>query len=912
MSSSPVASQGPSPAVSPAPVPSLSPPLMEHPVPQSDEAALLDEHLLKVKEAQKIYANYTQEQVDRIFESVALALCMHRVPLAKVAAEETGMGVVEDKVIKNNFASEFVLNKYRHTQTCGVMSQDKPNGYTVMAEPLGVIAGIIPTTNPTSTVIFKTLLALKTRNGIFFSPHPRAKKCTCYTAKLCLEAAVKAGAPENIIGWIAEPTIELSQRLMAHKNISLILATGGPGMVKSAYQSGNPAIGVGPGNCCSVIDETADVEMAVASLITSKTFDNGMICASEQSIVVHKDVYEKVKAEFKKRGCLICTEEEKKKLEGILLLPNLLPNPKVVGQSAAKILKMAGFDTNPETRVIIGECTVNGEPWSLEKLCPTLGMFKAESFDDAVEQSFANVSHNGLGHSSVLFTHPQNKERIDKYAHKMPTGRIMINCPSALGGIGDVYNFMLEPSLTLGCGSWGGNSVSENLAPKHLLNYKSVVERRENMLWLQIPKRLYFKYGCTHVALTSELRGKQRCLIVTDKIIHELGFSNRIINSLASIGVKTEVFYDVEPDPSFDMIYKGLNHVRLFKPDVIIGLGGGSPIDAAKIMWLFYEHPEYENKLEQLCARFMDIRKRIYQLPTNDIKKCQLICIPTTSGTGSEVTPFAVITDKRDDIKYPIADYALTPDMAICDPELCLTMPRGMVAATGLDVLTHAIESYVSTLATPFTMGYSIQSVQMTCGFIERSFINGGKDQEARENMHYAATMAGIAFANAFLGVCHSCAHKLGSAFHIPHGIANALMLPHVIMYNAADAPNKYAAFPQYTHAQAKERYAAIADCINLAPGKSLDEKVTALINKVQELRKNLNVPSSIQAWGVPEKEFLEKLDEISEQAFDDQCTGSNPRYPLISEVKALYLDAYYGQLGKYLNLSLDTAFVGK
>eukprot|EP01105_Mastigella_eilhardi_P016197 TRINITY_DN36_c4_g1_i9.p1 TRINITY_DN36_c4_g1~~TRINITY_DN36_c4_g1_i9.p1 ORF type:complete len:915 (-),score=266.37 TRINITY_DN36_c4_g1_i9:104-2635(-) len=839
-----------------------------------------------------------------------MALSMQRIPLAKMACEETGMGVVEDKVIKNNFACEYILNKYRYTKTCGIMSQDRPNGNTVLAEPLGVVAAIIPTTNPTSTAIFKILLCLKTRNGIFLSPHPRAKKCTCYTAELCLRAAVAAGAPANIVGWIDEPSVALSQRLMAHKHVSLILATGGPSMVKAAYQSGNPAIGVGAGNCPSVIDETADVEMAVASVITSKTFDNGMICASEQTIVVVDAVYDQVQQELRKRGCHICTPEEKKKLAAVILLPSKTPNPKVVGQSAAKILEMAGVKSHRDTRVIIAECTTPGEPFSLEKLCPSLGMFRVASFHDAVDTAVACLEHVGLGHTAALYTHPQNTDRIDHFAHKVPTGRILVNCPSAQGGIGDIYNFCLAPSLTLGCGSWGGNAVSENLGPRHLLNYKTVAERRENMLWLQQPKRVYFKYGCTHTALTSELRGKKRALIVTDKPLHDLGFSQRIQQSLKSVGVESEVFYDVEPDPSFDTVFAGLKAIRLFQPDVIIALGGGSPMDAAKIMWLFYEFPDYEGKLDQLCARFLDIRKRIYQLPTNASRKAQLICIPTSSGTGSEVTPFAVITDKKDQVKYPITDYALTPDMAICDPQLTLTMPRSMVSATGLDVLTHAIESYVSTLATPFTMSYSKQAIEMTCKYLERSYVNGGKDQEARENMHYAATIAGIAFANAFLGVCHSVAHKLGSAFHIPHGIANAIMLPHVILYNSSTAPTKYAPCPQYTHAMSQERYCEIADLIGVGQGKKPTEKVMALAQHIDTMKTVLNVPLSIKAWGVPEDQFLAKLDELAELAFDDQCTGTNPRYPLIAEIKELLLDGYYGTLGKRTLNTLDHTFV--
>eukprot|EP00727_Mastigamoeba_balamuthi_P006801 m51a1_g2741 putative Aldehyde-alcohol dehydrogenase (904) ;mRNA; r:910823-914015 len=878
-----------------APAPAAAPVVDE----AAQATAQMDIILEKVVAAQQIYATYTQEQVDKIFEAVAMAACMQRIPLAQMAVEDTGMGVMEDKVIKNQFASEFIYNKYRFEKTCGLVRSDPANGFSQYAEPLGVIAGIIPTTNPTSTTIFKALIALKTRNAIVFSPHPRAKRCTIAAAKICLDAAIKAGAPANIISWIENPSIALSAALMGHRLVNLILATGGPGMVKAAYKSGNPAIGVGAGNCPALIDETADIKMAVASIIMSKTFDNGMICASEQTVVVHEKVYDEVKREFQARGCHFVTPSEKAELDKIILV-NGLPNAKIVGQKAATIIDIAGLkDKIPsDTPVLLAEITEVGkqEPWSLEKLCPTLGMFKVPSFEAGVDLAFRAVQF-GRGHTSSLFTHPQNTDRIHYLSARMPCSRIVCNCPSAHGGIGDIYNFVMAPALTLGCGSWGSNSVSENIGPKHLLNFKSVAERRENMLWMQLPPRVYFKFGCMHTALTSELRNKKRALVVTDVPLFNLGFAKKITDSLNTVGVLCETFYDVEPDPSFDTVRKGLERIRLFKPDVIIAIGGGSPMDAAKMMWLFYEFPEYENKIDQLCARFMDIRKRICSLPKPTAKKCQLVCIPTTSGTGSEVTPFSVITNKQEGIKYPITDYVLVPDIAIADPELTLSVPRGLVASCGLDVLTHALEAFTSTFSTPFTAGYCLQAADMIFKYLERSYVNGGKDQEAREGVHYAATLAGIAFANSFLGLAHSCAHKLGSTFHIPHGTANALVLPYVIYYNSSDAPSKFVPFPQYQYPQAKERYAQVAHMLHL--GANLDDngKVMALIDAIEDLKMKTNLPLSIQDYGIPESEFLAKVDEVALLAFDDQCTGTNPRYPLVSEIKNLLLDSYYGTL---------------
>eukprot|EP00727_Mastigamoeba_balamuthi_P004802 m51a1_g1432 putative acetaldehyde dehydrogenase (941) ;mRNA; r:83890-86941 len=866
-----------------------------------DEAAeatkVLDGILERVVAAQKVYAKFTQEQVDTIFEAVATAACMQRIQLAQMAFEDTGMGVMEDKVIKNQFASEFIYNKYRYERTCGLIHEDAANGFSQYAEPLGVIAGIIPTTNPTSTTIFKCLLALKTRNAIVVSPHPRAQRCTAAAAKICHDAAVQAGAPENIIAWIENPARALSTALMSHKRVNLILATGGPGMVKAAHMSGNPAIGVGPGNCPALIDETADIPMAVASIIMSKTFDNGMICASEQTVIAHDRVYDQVKREFMSRGCHFVTPEEKAKLDQVLLV-NGLPNAKLVGQKAATIVSLAGLkDTIPaDTPVLLAEISEVGpqEPWSLEKLCPTLGMLRASSFEAGVDLALRCAQH-GLGHTASLFTHPQNSDRIAHLSGVMPCSRILTNCPSAHGGIGDIYNFVMAPSLTLGCGSWGGNSVSENIGPKHLLNIKTVAERRENMLWMQLPPRIYFKYGCLGAALTSELRNKKRALVVTDLALFNLGFSVKVTGPLSKLGVLCETFYDAEAEPSLDTVHRGLERMRLFKPDVIVGLGGGSSMDTAKFMWLFYEFPEYESKVDQLTARF--IRKRILSLPRPATKKCQLVCIPTTSGTGSEVTPFAIVADKRSNTRCSIMDYALVPDIAISDPELTLTVPRSLVASCGFDVLSHAVEAFTSTFSTPFTAGYCMQAIDMVFAFLERSYANGGKDQEAREAVHYASTLAGIAYGNSFLGLCHSCSHKLCGRYHIPHGTANALVLSYVIYYNSTDAPTKFVPFPQYQYPMAKERYCQIAHLLHLGDDKTADGRVMALIGAIEELKARVGIPASIRDYGVDEAEFLADVDQLALQAFDDQCTGTNPRYPLVSEIKAVLLDAYYGTL---------------
>ena len=849
--------------------------------------------IARVKAAQKVFATYTQGQVDKIFDAVATAANMMRIPLAKMAVEETGMGIVEDKVIKNHFAAEEISNKYRHVKTCGVIERDTTNGLTKIAEPLGIIAGVIPTTNPTATVIFKTLISLKTRNGIIFSPHPRAKKCTVYTAKMLLEAAVKAGAPENIIGWIDEPSIELTQHLMSHEGINLILATGGPGMVKSAYSSGKPALGVGAGNVPAIIDETADIKMAVSSILMSKTFDNGVICASEQSVIVHEKVYDAVRAEFEYRGAYLLNHKEKEKVAKTIVQDGKL-NSAIAGQPAYKIAAMAGVKVPEDTKVIIGEAEEVGkqEPFSYEKLSPVLAMYKAKSFEEAVDTAEALVLFGGPGHTAVLYTANHNQDRIQYFSNKVETGRLLVNTPSSQGGIGDLYNFRLDPSLTLGCGSWGGNAASENIGVKHLINIKNVAERRENMLWFRVPPKIYFKQGAVGFALR-ELEGRKKAFIVTDKPLFQLGYTKKITDVLEQMGIAFQIFSEVAPDPDTDTVNRALHMARAFEPDAIIALGGGSPMDAAKIVWLMYEHPEV--KFDDLAMRFMDIRKRVCRFPDLG-SKATMIAIPTTSGTGSEVTPFAVITDSDTHIKYPIADYALSPNMAIIDPDLVYTMPRGLAAASGIDSLTHALEALASILATPFTDGIAIEAIHMIFENLEKSVNDGANNPLARENMHYAATMAGMAFAQAFLGVCHSMAHKLGSAYNIPHGVANALMICQVIKFNANDRPTKQGTFSQYHYPQGKRRYARVAESLNLG-GKNDDEKVAKLIEAIEKLKKSIGIPASIKDWGVDEKTFLNGLDELSELAFDDQCTVSNPAYPLISEIKQMYLDAYYGKI---------------
>ena len=854
----------------------------------------VDELVARVAAAQKKYAEYTQEQVDHIFRRVALKLSSLRIPLAKMAVEETGMGVVEDKVIKNHFASEYIYNKFKNTKTCGILEEDKANGLIKIAEPLGVIAGVIPTTNPTSTAIFKSLIALKTRNGIIFSPHPRAKKCTVETARIILEEAVKAGAPEDIIGWIENPTIFQTQYLMQHPQIDIILATGGPGMVKSAYSSGKPALGVGAGNTPALIDETADIQMAVSSILMSKTFDNGMICASEQSVTAVKDVYDAVKAEFVKRGAYILTPKEKEKLAKVIMIDGHL-NAAIVGQPAYKIAEMAKISVPEETKVLIAECTKVGaeEPFSAEKLSPVLAMYKADDFKSGADLAKALVSHGGKGHTSVLYTNPQNDDRIKYFGHLMITGRVMINCPSSQGAIGDIYNFRLEPSLTLGCGSWGGNSVSENVGVKHLMNIKNVAKREENMLWFRIPPKVYFKPGSLSFAL-KELKGKKRAFIVTDKPLFDLGYTKKVTDVLDEIGVAYKIFSDVHPDPDLTTVNMAIGTLRSFEPDVIIALGGGSPIDAGKIMWLMYEHPEL--KFEDLAMRFMDIRKRIFEFPQLG-EKAVMVAIPTTSGTGSEVTPFSIITDDHEGVKYAVADYALTPSMAIIDSDLVQTMPKGLCSASGIDILTHALESYVSSMATEYTRGLSLEAGKLVFDYLPSSYATAVS--YACEKVHTAATLAGMAFANAFLGVCHSMAHKLGSHFNIPHGVANALLICQVIRFNATDKPAKQCAFPQYKFPHAKAAYAEFAAAMGFK-GKTDDEKVNALVEAIKELKTKIGIPGSIREWFAirgeyTDEDFKKAMETLPTLAFDDQCTGSNPRYPLIKEIRKLYELAYEG-----------------
>lgn len=854
----------------------------------------LEELIKQVKVAQEKYTTFSQEQVDLIFKKAALAANAARIPLAKLAATETGMGVIEDKVIKNHFASEIIYNKYKHKKTCGIIEEDKSFGLQKIAEPIGILAGIVPTTNPTSTAIFKALIALKTRNGIIFSPHPRAKKCTIEAAKIVLEAAELAGAPPGLIGWIDQPSIELSQALMQHRHINLILATGGPGMVKAAYSSGRPSLGVGAGNTPALIDETAHIKMAVSSIILSKTFDNGMICASEQSVIVVDSIYEEVKQEFQERGAYFLNPEEREKVAQ-MLLQNGHINPNIVGQSVQILAELAGIIVPEDSRVLIGEVEKIGldEPFSFEKLSPVLAMYRCKNFEDGVQKAEKLVEFGGRGHTAVLYTAPNNRENIKYYENQLKTARVLINTPSSQGAIGDLYNFRLDPSLTLGCGTWGGNSISENVEPEHLLNIKTVAERRENMLWFRVPPKIYFKYGALPIAIR-ELTGKQRAFIVTDQPLFDLGMTSNLEEILTEIGLKYDIFYDVEPDPSLETIERGLNLIRNFAPDVIIALGGGSPMDAAKIMWLLYEHPEIE--FEGLAMRFMDIRKRVYELPPLG-NKAIMVAIPTTSGTGSEVTPFAVVVDRRHNIKYPLADYALTPTMAIVDPELILNMPKKLTAYGGIDALTHALEVYVSVLASEYTNGLALEAIRLLFKYLPSAYENGANDPKAREKVHYAATMAGMAFANGFLGICHSLAHQLGAVFHIPHGLANALMIPYVILYNATDAPFKQATFSQYKYPNTTWRYARIATYLGLEGENGL-EKVEKLVLAIEDLKSRLHIPSSIkEVISETEAEFYAKVDLLADNAFDDQCTGSNPRYPLIDDLKDLLIQAYHGDL---------------
>ena len=852
----------------------------------------LEEKIQQVKKAQKIYSTFPQEKVDEIFRRAAFVAASKRIPLAKMTVKETGMGLIEDKVIKNHFASEYIYNKYKDVQTCGILEEDATNGIRKIAEPVGVIAGVVPTTNPTSTAIFKALISLKTRNGIIFSPHPRAKGSTIEAAKIVLEAAIEAGAPEGIISWIEEPSVMLSQYLMTHNDIDLILATGGPGMVKAAYSSGTPAIGVGAGNTPAVIDETADIKMAVNSILMSKTFDNGMICASEQSVVAVGKVYEEVKKGLADNGAYILSKQEKEKVGQTIIQKEHL-NPEIVGQSAYKIAKLAGVDVPKETKVLVGEAQNIGkeEPFTYEKLSPVLALYKADDFNEATGKAVELVAFGGIGHTSVLYTAPTNQDRIKEFSLLMKTGRVLVNMPAAQGAIGDVYNFRLEPSLTLGCGTWGGNSISENVGVKHLMNIKTSAEKRENMLWLQLPPKIYFKTGCLPLAL-NDIADKQRAFIVTDKSLYELGYTKKVTSQLNNLGVDFRIFSDVEPDPTLATVKRGLDVMTGFQPDVIIALGGGSPMDASKIMWLMYEHPDAE--FEGLALRFMDIKKRIYKFPKLGVK-AQMVAIPTTSGTGAEVTPFAVITDEKTGIKYPIADYELTPNMAIVDPELVMNMPKVLTAYSGVDVLTHGLESMASIFATEFTTPYSLESIKLIFDYLPAAYKEGASNPEAREKVHYASTIAGLAFANGFLGICHSLAHKLGAKFDIPHGLANALLIEEVVRFNATDCPRKQASLPQYKYPNAIERYARVAEFAGFK-GKTNEESLENLIAKIKELKAALDIPMSIKEYGVNEKDFHAALEELSENAFDDQCTGANPRYPSIEEMKEIYIKSYEGK----------------
>lgn len=855
----------------------------------------LQDLVARVKAAQRLYATFTQQQVDEIFRVAALAVADARIPLARMAATETGMGVMEDKVIKNHFASEYIYNKYKDEKTCGVLEEDKTFGTMTIAEPVGLICGIVPTTNPTSTAIFKALIALKTRNGIIFSPHPRAKHSTCTAARIVLDAAVSAGAPPDIIGWIDEPSVALSNQLMHHPDINLILATGGPGMVKAAYSSGKPAIGVGAGNTPVVIDETADIKRAVSQILMSKTFDNGVVCASEQSVIVVDSAYDAVRERFESHGGYILSPEQRD-LVGAVIIKDGALNADIVGQPAYKIARLAGVDVPKWTKVLIAEVESTGieEPFAHEKLSPTLALYRATDFENAVSKAEALVALGGIGHTSVLYTNQDLQQpRVAHFGDRMKTARILINMPASQGAIGDLYNFKLPPSLTLGCGSWGGNSISENVGPSHLINKKTVAKRAENMLWHKLPKSIYFRRGCLPVAL-EDLSHKKRALIVTDRYLFNNGYCTEVIQVLKRMGLDVEVFHEVEADPTLAVVRKGTAAAVAFQPDVIIALGGGSPMDAAKIMWVMYEHPEV--RFEDLALRFMDIRKRIYKFPKLGIK-AELVAIPTTSGTGSEVTPFAVVTDEVTGIKYPLADYELTPSIAIVDPDLVMNMPRALTAFGGIDAVTHALEAYVSVMANEYSDGQALTALKLLKDYLPSAYRQGARDPVAREKVHNAATIAGIAFANAFLGICHSMAHKIGAEFHLAHGLANALLITDVIRYNATDLPVKQAAFSQYDRPKALCRYAEIADHLELGGDSDMD-KVENLVAWVEELKAELDIPASIQAAGVAEADFLSKLESVAEGAFDDQCTGANPRYPLVTELKDLLLKAYYGPQG--------------
>ena len=858
-----------------------------------DSVETLTKTLERVKNAQKEFSKYSQEQVDKIFQAAAIAANEARIPLAKMAVEETGMGIVEDKVIKNHYAAEYIYNKYKNEKTCGVIYQDDSYGIKQIAEPVGIVAAVIPTTNPTSTAIFKTLIALKTRNGIIISPHPRAKKSTIEAAKTVLEAAVKAGAPEDIIAWIDVPSLELTNMLM--QSADIILATGGPGMVKSAYSSGKPALGVGAGNTPAVIDESANVILAVNSIIHSKTFDNGMICASEQSVIVSDKIYDKVKDEFVKRGCYILNPEETEKVRKTIIINGAL-NAKIVGQKAHTIAELAGVSVPENTKILIGEVeSVDlSEEFAHEKLSPVLAMYKSSSFDDSLEKAYRLIEDGGLGHTSSLYVNTvTEKEKIEKFYSKMKTCRVLVNTPSSQGGIGDLYNFKLTPSLTLGCGTWGGNSVSENVGIKHLLNIKTVAERRENMLWFRAPEKVYMKRGCLPVALEElkNVMNKKRVFIVTDTFLYENGYTKVVTDKLDEMGIVHETFFNVAPDPTLACAKEGAKLIDAFKPDCIIAIGGGSAMDAAKIMWVLYEHPEVD--FLDMAMRFMDIRKRVYTFPKMG-EKAYFIAVPTSAGTGSEVTPFAVITDETTGQKYPLADYELLPKMAIVDADMMMNAPKGLTSASGIDALVHSIEAYVSMMATEFTDGLAIEAIKTIFEYLPRAYEEGANDPIAREKMANAATMAGMAFANAFLGICHSMGHKLGAYHHLPHGVTVGLVLDEVMRFNAEEVPTKMGTFPQYEYPHALRRYAEIADSLNLG-GNTDQENLERLINKIDELKERVGFKKTIKDYGISEEDFLSTLDEMSEKAFDDQCTGANPRYPLISEIKEIYLKTYYG-----------------
>ena len=859
-----------------------------------DSVEKLQETILRVKKAQEEFSKFPQEKVDEIFKAAAIAANSVRIPLAKMAVEETGMGIVEDKVIKNHYAAEYIYNKYRNEKTCGVVEEDTSYGIKKVLEPIGIIGAVIPTTNPTSTAIFKILICLKTRNGIIISPHPRAKKSTIEAAKVVLEAAVKAGAPENIIAWIDVPSLELTNTLM--QSVDTILATGGPGMVKAAYSSGKPALGVGAGNTPAIIDETADIILAVNSIIHSKTFDNGMICASEQSVIVLDKVYNKVREEFIKRGCYLLNPEETEKVRKTIIINGAL-NAKIVGQKAHTIAALAGVDVPENTKILIGEVesVELTEEFAHEKLSPVLAMYKANDFEDAISKARKLIEDGGLGHTSSLYINTiTEKEKIEEFYSNMKTCRVLINTPSSQGGIGDLYNFKLTPSLTLGCGSWGGNSVSENVGIKQLLNVKTVAERRENMLWFRAPEKVYVKRGCLPVAL-EELKNvmdKKKVFIVTDTFLFENGYTKPITDKLDELGIEHTTFSNVAPDPTLACAIEGTKAMNAFKPDAIIAVGGGSAMDAGKIMWVMYEHPEVD--FLDMAMRFMDIRKRVYTFPKMG-EKAYFIAIPTSAGTGSEVTPFAVITDEKTGTKYPLADYELLPKMTIVDCNMMMNAPKGLTSASGIDAVTHCLEAYASMMATEYTDGLAIESLKNIFKYLPRAYENGANDPEAREKMANAATMAGMAFANAFLGVCHSMAHKLGAFHHIPHGVANALMIDYVLRFNSAEVPNKMGTFPQYDHPHTLRRYAEVAEALGFG-GANDEESLNNLIKAIDELKEKIGIKKTIKDYGIDEKNFLDRLDEMSEQAFDDQCTGANPRYPLISEIKEMYLKAYYGE----------------